>query len=81
MNNSIRSTAAASKTISGEQDRMEGARIEAVEVIAQLQALLQPTTLANVQLFHRLVCIVQDLDVLMRALSADAEYEEAQRLR
>lgn len=43
------------------------------EVSAQLRALLQPTTLATVQLFHRLVSIVQDLDVLMRALSADNE--------
>jgi len=42
-------------------------------VSAQLRALLQPTTLATVQLFHRLISIVQDLDVLMRALSADNE--------
>ena len=46
------------------------------EVSAQLRALLQPTTLATVQLFHRLISIVQDLDVLMRALSADNEVRD-----
>lgn len=64
-----------------QQARLETAKQEAEEVRTQLQALLQPTTLANVQLFHRLVSIVQDLDVLMRALSVDNEYSEAQRLR
>jgi hypothetical protein len=70
-----------SKTGSEDGQRWEDVRVEAEEVSVQLQALLQPTTLANVQLFHRLICIVQDLDVLMRALSADNEYQEAQRLR
>lgn len=66
---------------SEDRQAWEAVRTEAEEVTVQLQALLQPTTLANVQLFHRLVCIVQDLDVLMRALSADSEYQEAQRVR
>ena len=72
---------AESKSDQEERAHWEHVRTEADEVTVQLQALLQPTTLANVQLFHRLVCIVQDLDVLMRALSADSEYQEAQRLR
>jgi hypothetical protein len=70
-----------SKSGAEDEQRWMQVRAEAEEVCAQLQALMQPTTLANVQLFHRLVSIVQDLDVLMRALSVDGEYHEAQRLR
>ncbi|KAJ1442216.1 hypothetical protein B484DRAFT_390266 [Ochromonadaceae sp. CCMP2298] len=54
---------------------------EGAEVAAQIGALLQPTTLSNVTLFHRLLCVCGDLDALLRALSEDGEYAEAQRLR